>query len=267
MGLSITGLEQLGQLAGRLREAAALDLTDVMEEGGAMLLEDNERGLLAGLDCDEQPMPPTQRETTTFAGTIAHQAATEAAYKAAREAKSGVSASHRQEIKAARGKLREAKRAAPRKKGAKGRKKTGAVRYWERRVGQLEGRKLLVGERVAAERNLASTKAARDKARKRRTSRAQTEGAGPPLVPHGAQSRAIRLLEVTEVGRDSAGWYVLAAWDSFDSKDGRPILEMHANPIDAPYPKRDVISKPRPSVVRRFQEHAAQRIRVKLAGP
>lgn len=109
-----------------------------------ILAEDNKRGLLAGLDCNDQPMPPTQRE--------------------------------------------------------------------------------------------------------RDTSLSRRLGGGKPLVPRDTRSRAIRLAR-TGHGRSASGYFAALAWDGFTASNGRSILTMHRSAHGAPYPVRDVISRPRPTAV------------------
>lgn len=137
----------------RIADAGAANAMPVVEpllvEWETILQQDNERGLLAGLDCDDQPMPPTRREQT------------------------------------------------PRL--------------------------------------------------------SNTLGSGPPLVPSGTASRAIQLAR-TAHGQDGVGFRAYLAWEGFTAENGRHILSMHARPINAPYPRRDVIAKPRPTAIRRARE-------------
>lgn len=78
-------------------------------------------------------------------------------------------------------------------------------------------------------------------------------GYGPPLLPHREQSRAIRN---TQVGWTTAEpWAASLTWVGLDTDDGRAILGLHAHPgPGAPYPRRDVVSRPRPATVARFVE-------------
>lgn len=81
----------------------------------------------------------------------------------------------------------------------------------------------------------------------------QEAGHGPPLVPHREQSRAIR---DTQVGWTTAEpWMSMLTWVGFDTDDGRAVLGLHARPEPgAPYPRRDVVSHPRPATIARFVE-------------
>lgn len=85
------------------------------------------------------------------------------------------------------------------------------------------------------------------------------EGSGPPLAPKRRQSRAIAWFArgggAPRYGQDGTGYFVDAGWDSFTAPNGRDILSMHAYPAaGARYPRRDVISRPRPTAVARFRE-------------
>jgi hypothetical protein len=66
---------------------------------------------------------------------------------------------------------------------------------------------------------------------------------GPPLQPNAQTSR---ILERRQTKHETIGgrWVAMLSWNSFDASNGRSVLGMHANPDDdAPYPRRDVISK------------------------
>lgn len=78
-------------------------------------------------------------------------------------------------------------------------------------------------------------------------------GSGPPLVPNREVSRAIHNVEVSWT--DFPPWRCMLRWIGFDAANGRSILDMHAHPTGgARYPRRDVISHPRPTAVNRFRE-------------
>lgn len=62
MGFTVTNLEGLVKIRKHLERAAKLDYTPLMEEGARILQQDNIRRSLAGLDCNDQSMPSTQRE-------------------------------------------------------------------------------------------------------------------------------------------------------------------------------------------------------------
>ncbi len=150
MGLTVTNLEGLTRVRKRLEAINRLDFTPLMAEGARILNEDNRRRALAGLDCNDQPMPVTMRE-----------------------------------INAA-------------------------------------------------------------------TSR--RKGTGPPLAPNRRASRVIQLAETSYTR--SAPWVSMLRWIGFDSKNGLPILGLHAYEVGTnhPYPRRDVISNPTPIAVARFRE-------------
>lgn len=151
--LDLSGIVNVQTRLGRLANLTRETVRPLLEEGGRILIEDNERGLLAGLDANDQPMPPTKR--------------------------------------------------------------------------QMDGGK------------------------------SKRLGAGPPLVPNRKASRAILWFGkgggAVRYGQDATGYFVDAGWDSFTASNGRDVLSMHANPVNAPYPRRDVISHPRPTAVRRFR--------------
>lgn len=88
-------------------------------------------------------------------------------------------------------------------------------------------------------------------------------GSGPPLAPNRIASRVIRLVQVTWT--TAAPWASLLRWAGFDANNGRPVLGMHANPGGgARYPRRDVISRPTPTAVKRFRQAARDFVRAKL---
>lgn len=62
MGLTITNLEGLTKVRKRLERIQQLDFSPLMAEGARILKSDNTRRALAGLDCNDQPMPVTMRE-------------------------------------------------------------------------------------------------------------------------------------------------------------------------------------------------------------
>lgn len=93
----------------------------------------------------------------------------------------------------------------------------------------------------------------------------QELGFGPPLVPRGGQSRAIAN---TRVGWTTAApWHSFLSWTGFDTADGRSILGLHAvPPAGAPYPRRDVIGRPRPTAIARFRKALELFVRSVLGG-
>lgn len=152
--IDLTPIKRVSKALDRIARAGSADAMPIIEplmiRWETILKEDNERGLLAGLDADDQPMPKTQRELSP--------------------------------------------------------------------------------------------------------SLSRRKGAGPPLVPRGRQSRAIALAR-TAHGHDGVGFRAYLGWDGFLAEgNGRGVLGMHANPIGARYPKRDVIARPRPTAVRLARE-------------
>ena len=76
--------------------------------------------------------------------------------------------------------------------------------------------------------------------RERSTALSRRLGDGPPLIPRGTSSRAIRLAK-TDSGRIGPhAWHALIYWEGFTSDDGKEILPMHAKG-GGRLPVRDVI--------------------------
>jgi len=65
MGLTVTNLEGLTKVRKRLEAIQQLDFSPLMVDGERILREDNTRRALAGLDCNDNPMPVTMREINT----------------------------------------------------------------------------------------------------------------------------------------------------------------------------------------------------------
>jgi hypothetical protein len=81
-------------------------------------------------------------------------------------------------------------------------------------------------------------------------------GSGRPLVPNGAASRAIRLAKADSGQIGPTTWQVIINWDGFTANNGRNIPEMHANPVKARYPRRNIMDI-RPATVKAFEDAAA----------
>lgn len=174
--MALVDLAPLERLAAHLDTIADLDRQADLVEPLLLRLEtvlrdDNERGLLAGLDCNDQPMPPTQRET--------HQHSA-----------------------------------------------------WR----TIKGRRVLVA--------LATPPKAGDQGPIR-----HRKGGGKPLVPRGTQSRAIANARTAHGRLGPRSYFAALAWHAFDSDAGAPILAYHRTASGAPYPVRDVMSRPRPTAV------------------
>jgi len=82
----------------------------------------------------------------------------------------------------------------------------------------------------------------------------QEGGTGPPLLPRDT-SRAVELA-MTRSGRDgSAVWFAALGWPGFATNSGLWIPSLHAHPdADARYPRRDIISRPRPAAIKRARK-------------
>lgn len=143
----------IGRIIKHLKSLSDIEIRPLAEEMGRIMVEENRRRLLAGLDSDEKPMPPTKREL-------------------------GIGSSQRR-------------------------------------------------------------------------------GSGPPLVPRRTASRAIALFRVIRYERSGKGeMRIVCGWDSFDTRKGQSIPDLHARPgPGARYPRRD-IKRVGPTAIKRCREAA-----------
>jgi hypothetical protein len=166
----------------------------------------------------------------------------------------------RREIAAAKKEVRAAKKEAKVRGGQRGGKKarkTTRQKFWEKRLERL-GNRTGPLKLDAAQQDLAQRKARVKQLQARPQRISQTKGSGKPLVPRGTSSRAISRAQ-TDSGRTGPHtWESVIFWQDFTSADGREILAMHANPVNAPYPRRDVIAQPRPSTTEKFVRRARE---------
>jgi len=261
MGLTVTNLEGLTRVRKRLEAINRLDFGPLMVTGELILKEDNERRALAGLDCNDVKMPPTVREMQTgeLKSTLARL---ETTLKS--ETKAG-KAQRKADEKALKADIRETRKWQSTFRKAKEHGLViaagASIRQMERGIAAKAALRFEQVRLNEAEQNAARIKKELDR---RLKSPKLGMGTGPPLAPNGVASRVVNQTETASTR--SAPWVSYLRWISFDAENGLSILGMHAHQEGHswPYPKRDVISHPTPTAVRRFREELRRFVRERM---
>jgi hypothetical protein len=204
-----------------LKRFRATDCTTLMEEWERVLTDDNRRRALAGLDCNDQPMMPTQRER----GLAKSTARTLAAQVRQSQAQSGLDQARAeqkrlsQQLKGLRGTQRQANRDTK---------------------AQIDRQLPRLRTRLTKAKASASFWA----------SRGRGLGSGPPLAPNGERSRIIRFARSRHGQlKASEAWFAELGWRSFTDTKGRGILGHHQRGIPSGVGpiRRDVLSRVSPT--------------------
>lgn len=92
-------------------------------------------------------------------------------------------------------------------------------------------------------------------------------GGGPPLAPHGLQSRLVRYAYTRSGTLKTGSWFAELTWRGFDDNRGKPILEYHQHgiPSSRGVIVRDELSHPSPTAYSRYYQEANAFIASKLA--
>lgn len=92
-------------------------------------------------------------------------------------------------------------------------------------------------------------------------------GGGPPLAPHGLQSRLVRYAYTRSGTLTTRSWFAELTWRGFDDDRGKPILEYHQHgiPSSRGVIVRDELSHPSPTAYSRYYKEANAFIASKLS--
>jgi hypothetical protein len=242
--IDVSGAKRIRDRLDRLANPE-MEIRDLLDHWGTILLEDNRRRGLAGLDCNDQAMIPTLREMSL--GQLHKQLA---GLQTKLKIATGTGKQMRKEMLAGYGQqLKDLRKSRNVFAKAKDRKQ---VALHEQKIERTK-RQSMAKESVFNQGEKRAAQIKREIARRGQSPRL-AQGSGPPLAPNREASRSIALFTLDTPRRESLhSWVIEGGWNNFMSRKGGHILGYHRRGIRSRRGilVRDVSSKPTPTAVKR----------------